>query len=319
MPLRIAFQMDPLERLFKRLDSTLEIARPVAEQGHELFHYEPRNLRMNIETNKVSIMARAHKMIYTADAEDPWSLAKDEEECDLSTFNIILMRQDPPFDLTYITATHILEHLKDKVRIVNDPVGVRNAPEKLLITHFPHLMPPTVITRDRLAIEDFRRQYQDIILKPLHGFAGHGVFHLRADDDNLPGLLETLGAMNSEPWMIQRYLAVEKFGDKRIVVLEGDPVGAFVRMPAKGDVRGNMRVGAQPQKTEITKRDHEICEIIAASLRERGLFLAGLDVIGDYLTEINVTSPTGLKVADRLQGRSGNDRIAEQFWRRLNI
>jgi glutathione synthase len=194
---------------------------------------------------------------------------------------------------------------------------VRNAPEKLLILEFPHLMPPTLIARDPAAIRDFHARHGDIIVKPLHGFAGHGIFHLRADDDNLPALLETLGAMNAEPLMIQKFLPVATLGDKRIVMLDGDPVGVFRRMPVKGDIRGNMRVGGRAELAPLTTRDREICDALAPALRERGLFLAGVDVIGDYLTEINVTSPTGLVTADQLEGRSGKDTIAEQFWARL--
>jgi glutathione synthase len=315
MPIRIALQMNALQQLSKT-DSTLELARAATEAGHELFHYEPSYLRMDIAAGKRQIMARGHRLIFAKDAAEPWSLG-DAADVDLSGFNVILMRQDPPFDLAYITATHILQHLTDKVRVVNDPVGVRNAPEKLLITDVPHLMPPTLIARDRVAIESFRDEHKDIIVKPLHGFAGHGIFHLRPGDDNLPGLLETLGAMNPEPWMIQKYLPIMEYGDKRIVVLDGEPVGLFRRFPAAGDVRGNMRVGGRPEKAELTKRDREICDTLAPILRQRGLFLVGLDVIGDYLTEINVTSPTGLIVADQLEGRTGKDRIAEQFWRKL--
>ena len=314
MTIRIAFQMDALSRLYKPLDSTLELARVVAEQGHDLFHYEPAQIRMNVTDGGVRITALGHRLVYTKGADDPWSLGEQSLQ-NLSDFDVILMRQDPPFDMAYITATHMLELLKGKTRVINDPVGVRNAPEKLLITHVPHLMPPTLITRDRAAIEEFRAKYKDIIIKPLHGFAGHGIFHLREGDDNLPGLLETMGSMNNEPWMVQKYLPVTTLGDKRIVMLDGEPVGIFRCMPASGDVRGNMRVGGRAEKAPMTARDRMICETLKPILRERGLFLCGLDVIGDYLTEINVTSPTGLIVADQLEGRTGNDRIAEQFWR----
>ncbi len=314
MPLRIALQMDALERLYKPLDSTLELARAAVERGDELFHYEPSGLRMDIAAGGTRVTAKVHRLVYDKRNPDPWSLG-EESVADASEFDVILMRQDPPFDLSYITATHILEHLKDRVRIINDPVGVRNAPEKLLITYVPHLMPPTLIARDREAIETFRTEHRDIIIKPLHGYAGHGIFHLRPGDDNLPGLLETLATINNEPWMVQKFLPITEWGDKRIVVLNGEPVGSFRRMPAAGDVRGNMRVGGRPEKAELTRRDQEICATLAPMLRERGLFLAGIDVIGDYLTEINVTSPTGLIVADQLEGRTGQDRIAERFWR----
>lgn len=311
MSLRIAFQMDALARLNLKTDSTLYVAAAAARRGYELFHYEPEQLRMEIKAGTRHITARGHVLHHTAD--HGWVLG-DEQTRDLQDFDVVLMRQDPPFDLAYITATHILEHLKDKVRVINDPVGVRNAPEKLLITHFPHLMPPTLITRDRAAIEAFRAQHHDIIIKPLHGHAGHGIFHLRPGDDNLPSLVETLSAMNREPWMIQKFLPIATVGDKRIVVLNGEPVGCYRRLPAAGDMRGNARVGATVELAPLTPRDKEICATLGPVLREKGLFWAGLDVIGDCLTEINVTSPTGLVTADSLEGRSGKDTIAEKFW-----
>lgn len=316
MPLRIAFQMDPLSRLNKRTDSTLYVARAAAMHGHSLFHYEPRQLRMDLAEGISRITAKGHALVFKAEEPDPWSLLT-EQILDLSSFDVILMRQDPPFDLAYITATHILEHLTRRVRIINDPVGVRNAPEKLLIAHFPQLMPPTLIARDLEAIQDFRMRYGDIIIKPLHGFAGHGIFHLKPDDNNLPALIEMMASLNNEPWMIQKFLPVATYGDKRIVVLDGDPVGVFRRMPATGDIRGNMRVGGRAERAPLTDRDREICAVLKPALREQGLFLVGLDVIGDYLTEINVTSPTGLLTADQLENRSGRDTIAEQFWAKL--
>ncbi len=314
--LKIALQMNALERLNVPFDSTLELARAAAEQGHKLFHYQPEHLRMDIAGGNVRITAAAHELKYKVGAKNPWSLGK-ESLIDLAQVDVILMRQDPPFDLAYIAVTHVLDHLKDKVKVVNDPTGVRNAPEKLLITHFPELMPPTLITRDRAAIETFRAKHRDIIIKPLFGYAGHGVFHIGPGDDNLPVLVESLSAHNAEPWMIQKFLPIAKYGDKRIILLDGEVVGAFVRYPAKGDMRSNMRVGGHPEKVKLTKRDREICEALQPVLCAEGLFFAGIDVIGDYLTEINVTSPTGLIVADRLEGHKGKDRIAEQFWEKL--
>jgi glutathione synthase len=201
------------------------------------------------------------------------------------------------------------------VRVVNDPVSVRNAPEKLLTAHFPQLMPPTLVTRDHKAICEFRVRHGDIIFKPLFGYAGYGIFLIRADDGNLHSLLETMGAISPEPWMVQKYLpAINTSGDKRIVLLDGEPVGIYTRIPAKGDVRGNGRVGATLRRTKLTARDREICRTLAPIFHKQGLFLVGIDVIGDYLTEINVTSPTGLVVADRLEGRKGKHTIAEKFW-----
>jgi glutathione synthase len=315
MSLRIALQMNALARLNKPADSTLELARAAVERGYRLFHYEPQNLSMDIKKT-VRVTARGHALLYKKGARDPWSLGKESTE-ELGKFDVILMRQDPPFDLAYIAATHVLDHLKDKVKVVNDPTGVRNAPEKLLVTHFPHLMPPTLISRDRAAIEKFRAAHRDIIIKPLFGNAGYGVFHIGPEDDNFPALIEMLSARDSEPWMIQKFLPIAALGDKRILLLDGEPAGVYVRFPAKGDVRSNMRVGARAEKAELTKRDRAICATLKSVLRREGLFFAGIDVIGDYLTEINVTSPTGIGVADKLEGRTGKNRIAEQFWDKL--
>ena len=313
MSYHIAFQMDALEDLSKPGDSTLYLARTAAERGYPLFHYQPQHLRMMITDRGTRIEACGHVLKYNAQQSDPWELGEKSVRS-LSDFDVILMRQDPPFDLSYITATHILEHVPKKTKIINDPVGVRNAPEKLLTTYFPQFMPPTLIARDRDAIEAFRTEHKDIIIKPLHGFAGHGIFHLREEDDNLVSLIEMMGSTNNEPWMIQKFLPVATLGDKRIVLLDGKPVGVFTRFPIKGDMRGNMRVGGRPEAAPLTKRDIEICETIAPTLRKMGLFLTGIDVIGDCLTEINVTSPTGLLIADKLAGKTGKETISEAFW-----
>jgi glutathione synthase len=316
--LRVAIQMDALKNLNVAVDSTLCIALAAARRGYEIFHYEAPALRMDIDGKKTRVTAKGHTLKFKG-AEQASAYCDKERIENMVDFDIILMRQDPPFDLAYISASHILEHVQHKVRILNDPSGTRNAPEKLFATLFPEFMPPTLITKDCEAVKDFRKRHNDIIVKHLHGFAGHGVFHVKPDDDNLPALLETLIERNNEPWMIQKYLPeIQTKGDKRIVMLDGDPVGVFTRIPAKGDLRGNMRVGAQPKKAPLTARDREICAALAPVLREQGLYLVGIDVIGDYLTEINVTSPTGLVVADRLAGRKGKDTIAEQFWDRLD-
>jgi glutathione synthase len=316
MTLKIALQMDALKSLNKASDTTLELARAAAERGYQLFHYEPPYMRMETNGKTIKITAYVHELLYNPKTEAPWTHGKGGNR-ELADFDIILMRQDPPFDLAYITATHMLEHLPEKVRVVNNPAGVRNAPEKILVTNFPHLMPPTLVTRDCKAVQAFRDEHKDIIIKPLYGHAGHGIFHLREGDDNLPALVETLKAASTEPWITQKYLPVHEVGDKRIILLDGIAVGGVCRMPAAGDVRGTLRTGAKPQRMEFTKRDYEICEALGPSMREHGLFLAGMDVIGDYLTEINVTSPTGIIVADKLDGRTGKNRIAEQFWQKL--
>ena len=217
------------------------------------------------------------------------------------------MRQDPPFDLAYVAATHVLEHLKGKVRVVNDPVSVRNAPEKLLIAHFPQFMPPTIITRDREAICEFRGRHGDVVFKPLFGYAGYGIFRLRANDGNLHALLEVMASLNPEPWLVQKYIpAILTAGDKRIILLNGEPAGCFTRIPGKDDMRGNVcgwgRSRSRPSSRNATGKS---ARRWAPSFANRGFYFVGIDVIGDYLTEINVTSPTGLIVADRLEGRKG--------------
>jgi glutathione synthase len=216
--------------------------------------------------------------------------------------DVVLMRQDPPFDMAYITATHLLEHIQPGTLIVNDPVAVRNAPEKLLVTHFPDLMPPTLVTWDLEAIRAFRAEFKDIIVKPLFGNGGAGVFRIKPDDENLASLLEMHFARSREPLMIQRYEAAVRLGDKRIILVDGEAMGAVNRVPAEGEARSNMHVGGRPEKSPLTARDREICAAIGPTLREQGMIFTGIDVIGDYLTEINVTSPTGLQEIARFDG-----------------
>ncbi|HJT15052.1 MAG TPA: glutathione synthase, partial [Dongiaceae bacterium] len=228
-----------------------------------------------------------------------------------------LMRQDPPFDMAYITATHILETVHPKTLVVNDPVHVRNAPEKLFVTHFPELMPPTVITSDRREIVAFREQHKDIILKPLFGNGGAGVFHLKPDDDNLGSLLEMFTQFYREPIQVQRYVPEVRLGDKRIILIDGEAVGAINRVPAAGESRSNMHVGGRAEKSALTQRDREICSAIGPALRERGMIFVGIDVIGNYLTEINVTSPTGLQEINRFDKVVLEDRIWDAIEKRL--
>jgi glutathione synthase len=227
------------------------------------------------------------------------------------------MRQDPPFDMAYITATHLLEHIQPETLIVNDPAAVRNAPEKLLVTHFPDLMPPTLITWDLDAIRSFRAEYKDIIVKPLFGNGGAGVFRIKPDDENLASLLEMHFARSREPLMLQRYEPAVRQGDKRIILVDGEAMGAVNRVPAAGEARSNMHVGGRPEKSPLTARDREICAAIGPTLREQGMIFTGIDVIGDYLTEINVTSPTGLQEIARFDGihleKAIWDRIEEKI------
>jgi len=227
--------------------------------------------------------------------------------------DVVLMRQDPPFDMAYISATHILEHIHPRTLVVNDPAAVRNAPEKLLVTHFPDLMPPTLVTWDVAAIRAFRAEFGDIIVKPLFGNGGAGVFRIRPDDENLGALLEMHFDRSREPLMIQRYEPAVRQGDKRIILIDGEPAGALNRVPAQGEARSNMHVGGRPERVALTPRDEEICARIGPMLREQGLIFVGIDVIGDYLTEINVTSPTGLQEIARFDGTN----LAGRIWDRI--
>jgi glutathione synthase len=226
----------------------------------------------------------------------------EEETLELAAMDVILMRQDPPFDMAYITATHLLEHVQARALVVNDPASVRNAPEKLFATHFPGLMPPTLITSDRDEIVRFRREHGEIILKPLFGNGGAGVFRLTPQDENLNALLEIFTQLYREPIMVQRYLPEIRRGDKRIILVEGEPVGAVLRVPPEGEARANLHVGGRAEKTTLTAREREICAAVGPTLKAQGLLFVGLDVIGEYLTEINVTSPTGLQEINRLDG-----------------
>jgi glutathione synthase len=227
------------------------------------------------------------------------------------------MRQDPPFDMAYITATHILEHIHPKTLVVNDPVHVRNAPEKLFVTHFEGVMPPTLISADVDEIRAFRRDHQDIIIKPLYGNGGAGVFHIRPDDENMGALLEMFTTTWREPVIVQRYVPEVRLGDKRIILVDGKAVGAINRVPAAGEARSNMHVGGRPEKTELTKREQEICDIIGPALRDRGLIFVGIDVIGNHLTEINVTSPTGIQEINRFNGTTLEADVWDAIERRL--
>ena len=297
MSLAVAIQMDPIESININADSTFALALEAQKRGHTLFHYLPSALALKNGT----VLARVRPLQVRRELGNHFTLG-DEQLIDLSTMDVVLMRQDPPFDMAYITATHLLEHIHPKTLVVNDPVHVRNAPEKLLVTHFQGLLPPTLITADRQQILDFRAEYQDIVLKPLFGNGGAGVFHITPGDENLNSLLEMFTQLYREPVIVQAYLPEVRQGDKRIILVDGRPVGAVNRVPASGEARSNLHVGGKAVKTELTAREREICEAIGPTLRERGLIFVGIDVIGDYLTEINVTSPTGIQEIDRFNG-----------------
>ncbi len=305
MGLGVAIQMDPIEHIDIDGDSSFAMALEAKRRGHTLYHYQPKDL--SFQDRKV--MARVRALDVRREAGNHFTLGAPEL-IDLSGMDVVLMRQDPPFDMSYITATHILEHIHPKTLVVNDPVEVRNAPEKLFVTHFDNVMPPTLITHDREQIQAFRAEHEDIIVKPLFGNGGAGVFHLKPGDENLNSLLELFTEMYREPVIVQRYLPEVRQGDKRIILIDGKPVGAINRVPAAGEARSNMHVGGRAEKIGLTKRDAEICEIIGPTLAEKGLIFVGIDVIGDYLTEINVTSPTGLQELGRFEGRS----IEAELW-----
>jgi glutathione synthase len=295
MSLTVAIQMDSMERVNIEADSTFALALEAQARGHRLYHYFARDLTLA----DGALTAIARPLTVKREQGRHFELGK-VETLDLARMDVVLMRQDPPFDMAYITATHLLEHVRGKTLIVNDPVAVRNAPEKIFATHFPGLMPETLITSDRAAIEAFRAKHGDIILKPLFGNGGVGVFRLRPEDENLNALLEIFTQLYREPIIVQRYLPAVREGDKRIILIEGEPVGAVLRVPAKGEARANLHVGGTAKKTSLTAREHDICAAIGPTLRKLGLVFVGIDVIGDYLTEINVTSPTGIQEIDRL-------------------
>jgi glutathione synthase len=256
-----------------------------------------------------TVFAHAEKMQVRDVQGDHYTL-QPAERIDLSQMDVVLLRQDPPFDMNYITTTHLLERIHPKTLVVNDPVWVRNSPEKIFVTEFPDLMPETLITRDPAEVDAFRRQYGDIIVKPLYGNGGAGIFHLHEADRNLASLLEMFQQMFREPFIVQRYLKDVRKGDKRIILIEGEAVGAINRVPAEHDSRSNMHVGGRAEPTALTEREREICAAIGPSLKERGFVLVGIDVIGDYMTEINVTSPTGIREVARFGGAD----IAALFW-----
>ncbi len=297
MSLAVAIQMDPIETINVEADSTFVLALEAQRRGHRLYHYLPRHLSLN----DGRVMAKARPLRVRRDVARPAEL-DPFEMLNLRSMDVILMRQDPPFDMAYITATHILEHVSGKVLIVNDPASVRNAPEKLFATHFAGLMPPTLVSSDREAIVAFRKRHRDIILKPLFGNGGAGVFRVKADDENFNALLESFAAFYREPIVVQRYLPEVRKGDKRIILVEGEPVGAVLRVPPKGEARANLHVGGKAVKAKLSRREREICAAIGPTLKEKGLVFVGIDVIGDYLTEINVTSPTGIQEINRLDG-----------------
>jgi len=306
--MKIAFQMDPIGAVDINADSSFRLAEEAQLRGHSLFFYGPDQLAYQ----QGRITARGHDMTVQRVVGDPAVLGP-EREVDLAAFDVVWLRQDPPFDMHYITSTHLLDRLTGQALVVNDPFWVRNYPEKLLVLEFPELTPPTTIARDLQTIKAFKEEHGDVILKPLYGNGGAGVFRLDANDRNLTSLHELFTGFSREPLIVQKFLPDVRNGDKRVILVDGEPVGAINRVPAEGETRSNMHVGGRPEKIGLTDRDMEICAAIGPLLKEKGQVFVGIDVIGDYLTEINVTSPTGIQELERFNG----DNIAERIWQAI--
>jgi len=305
MKLNVAVQMDPIARINIRGDSTFALLLEAQKRGHSLSYYTPDKLSQNGE----ELVAPVQILSVRDEESDHFSLGEPRREA-LSVFDVILLRQDPPFDLAYITSTHLLEALQPKTLVVNDPAGVRNAPEKLFVMNFPKLMPPTLISRDLDEINAFRDTHGAVVMKPLHGHGGAAVFRVMPQDMNFGSLFDMFSVTFKEPWVTQRFLPEVKHGDKRIILVDGEFAGAVNRVPAADDLRSNMVRGGAAKATDLTEREREICGALGPALRERGLLFVGIDVIDGYLTEINVTSPTGIRAVARL----GGPDIAAMIW-----
>ncbi|NUB45088.1 glutathione synthase [Fertoebacter nigrum] len=314
MGLKVALQMDPIGSVNIDADSTFRIALEAEARGHELFFYTPDKLAYSegrVTARGWPITLRREKGNHVAYGA--------ETEVDLASYDVVWLRQDPPFDMGYITTTHILEMIHPRTLVVNDPFWVRNSPEKLLVLRFPDLIPPTTIARDLATIRAFKEKHGDVILKPLYGNGGAGVFRLGPDDRNLASLHELFSGINREPLIVQKFLPDVAKGDKRVILVDGEPIGAINRVPQAGETRSNMHVGGRPEKIGLSARDLEICAAIGPVLREKGQIFVGIDVIGDYLTEINVTSPTGLQELERFDGTNGAALIWEVIERKRGV
>ena len=305
-PLRVAFQMDPIGAVDIRADSTFRLAEAAQARGHALFHYGPGDLIYR----EGRVLARGQELTVRREPGRHAELG-EPREADLATeMDVVWLRQDPPFDMAYITTTHVLDRLRGETLVVNDPFWVRNHPEKLLVLDFPDLTPPTMIARSLAALREFRADHGDIVVKPLYGNGGAGVFHLRSEDGNLASLHELFASISREPLIAQKFLPDVAAGDKRVILVDGAPVGAINRVPAKGETRSNMHVGGRAEQAEVTTRDREICDRIGPLLKERGQVFVGIDVIGGMLTEINLTSPTGIQELERFDGTD----VAGAIW-----
>ena len=297
MTLKVAVQMDPIERINIRGDSTFALLLEAQQRGHAIAYYTPDRLALR----GANVMAVVRPLKVRDRQGDHFTLG-EQRRTELTEFDVVLLRQDPPFDLAYITSTHLLERIHPGTLVVNDPLAVRNAPEKMFVMEFPDLMPPTLITRDLTEIKAFREEHGDIVMKPLYGKGGEAVFRLAKEDLNFASLYDLFTVTFREQWVVQKFLPAVRDGDKRILLVDGEFAGAVNRVPAPDDLRSNMVRGGIPKETELSARDREICARIAKPLRERGLLFVGIDVIGGYLTEINVTSPTGIRAVKDLGG-----------------
>ena len=305
MSLNVAVQMDPIERINIRGDSTFALMLEARARGHRLSYYTPDKLAQR----GGDVFATVQPVDVRDEIGNHVTLG-EAKRTNLTSFDVILLRQDPPFDMSYITTTHMLERVHPKTLVVNDPAHVRNAPEKIFVMEFPDLMPPTLITRDLNEIKAFREEHGDIIMKPLYGHGGGAVFRLTRDDLNFGSLYDMFATTFREQWMVQTFLPAVKHGDKRIILVDGDYAGAVNRVPAPDDLRSNMVRGGSPKETELTPREREICARLGTALRARGLILVGIDVIDGNLTEINVTSPTGIRAIRNV----GGPDIAAMVW-----
>src|SRR5499426_372385 len=308
MTLNVAVQMDPIERINIRGDSTFALLLEAQQRGHTLAYYTPDRLAM-----RDGQVHAAVQPLKVRDREGDHFTLGSVERTDLARFDVVLLRQDPPFDLHYITTTHLLEHIHPRTLVVNDPAHVRNAPEKMFVMASPQLMPPTLITRDLAEIKAFRAEHGDIVMKPLYGKGGEAVFRLAQEDLNFGSLYDLFAVTFREQWVVQKYLPAVKNGDKRIILVDGEFAGAVNRVPAADDLRSNMVRGGAAQATELTPREREICARLGPALRERGLIFVGIDVIDGYLTEINVTSPTGIRAVKNLGGQD----VAAMIWDKI--
>jgi glutathione synthase len=308
MSLNVAVQMDPIQRINIKGDSTFALLLEAQKRGHKLAYYTPD--RLALLDNRVFATVES---LQVRDVPGDHFTLSEPRRLELTAFDVVLLRQDPPFDLAYVTTTHLLERIHPKTFVVNDPAHVRNAPEKIFVTEFPELMPPTLITRDLAEIKAFRATHGDIVMKPLYGFGGGAVFRVTTDDLNFGSLYDMFSTTFREQWVVQKFLPAFKQGDKRIILVDGEYAGAVNRVPAADDLRSNMVRGGAAKATDLTKREREICERLGPALRARGLLFVGIDVIGDYITEINVTSPTGIRAVKNV----GGPDIAALIWDKI--